>query len=222
MSPGCLDGMRLEVAKLGGLVSRAEKGCTQTLKSTLRGCRSSRCRRSYEAKQRSPQPPRWESCIYVPACCGKRSPRENEVVVGRSPVDEVVADEHAVDLCFVLDVPIVMPPVFMAVVRIQLAPRGCVALEVVDVVPEGLLHTGVHVRTFAVEATISPVLIERHSFGDPHRVDKASVPAFRLRASAYDPVSYLSFLAYLWLTRRQGAKPIERIRSESVVPRHNV
>ena len=135
---------------------------------------------------------------------------------------KIIAHEHAVNLSVITDVPIVLRSVVVAVVRIQLAPRGCVALAVVDVVPERLLHTGVHVRTFAVEATISPVFIERHGFGDPHRVYKASVPAFRLRASAYDPVSYLSFLAYLWLSRRQGAKPIERIRSESVVPRHNV
>ena len=38
----------------------------------LRGFRSSRYRPSYEARQRSPQPPRWGSCSYVLAWCGKR------------------------------------------------------------------------------------------------------------------------------------------------------
>ena len=97
-----------------------------------------------------------------------------------APVDEIVADEHAVDLSVVKDVPVVLRPVVMAVVRIQLTPWACVVVAVVDVVAEGFLHTGVHVRTFAVEAAIGPVVVERHGLRDPHCVDKAPVSAFRL------------------------------------------
>ncbi len=104
----------------------------------------------------------------------------------------------------------------------HLAPFSGNLVSKIDIVTTGLLFATLHVGTFLAKSAISPEFIKRQSLRNPHGIDKVSIPASGLRASAYDPITGFRILANAGLAIGQGTESVERIRSEAGVNGYDV
>lgn len=136
-------------------------------------------------------------------------------------VDELGRDQYAVYARIASDVSCIWSSLIEAVVRVCLSPDP--ADSMVDIVTVQLLEAPIQDRPLAEEPGIVPVCIVVQDLADLHGVDQ--VPGqlvLRFGARSDDPVADGRSGSDLRLAGRERAVPVERIRSEPVVTRHDI